>query len=78
MAREMRNEETHRAPMNIPTELDAVWSTVAMHIMTAPKITAARRPSPSETYGEKGYAARHPMFCVRELDVSEERGGEEG
>ena len=49
--------------MNMPTECDAVWRTVAMHMMVAPKITAARRPRPSDMYGENGYAARHPMFC---------------
>ncbi len=54
---------TYRAPMNIPTELEAVWRTVAMHMITAPKTTAVRRPRPSDMYGEKGYAARHPMFC---------------
>lgn len=57
------NTDTHRAPMNMPTELDAVWMMVAMHITTAPNSTAVRRPSPSDMYGENGYAARQPMFC---------------
>ena len=62
--KEGRTGRTYRAPMNMPTECDAVWRTVAMHMMVAPKITAARRPRPSDMYGENGYAARHPMFCV--------------
>ncbi len=49
--------------MNIPTECDAVWITVATHMIVAPRMTAARRPSPSDTYGENGYAATEPMFC---------------
>lgn len=48
--------------MNIPTECDAVWITVATHMIVAPRMTAARRPSPSDTYGENGYAATEPMF----------------
>ena len=48
--------------MNMPTECDAVCRTVAMHMIVAPKMTAARRPRPSDMYGENGYAARHPMF----------------
>lgn len=51
-----------RAPMNIPTECDAVCSTVAITISVAPKSTAMRRPRPSVRYAEKGYAARQPMF----------------
>ena len=36
-----------------------------MHMIVAPKMTAARRPRPSDMYGENGYAARHPMFCTK-------------
>ena len=49
--------------MNIPTEWEAVWTIVATIMMDAPITIAGRRPSPSERYGEKGYAARAPMFC---------------
>ena len=55
---------TYRAPMNIPTEWEVVWRMVATIMIDAPKAIAGRRPSPSVTYGEKGYAARAPMFCV--------------
>ena len=37
----------YRAPMNIPTELEAVWRTVATTKMDAPKAIVGRRPSPS-------------------------------
>ncbi len=67
----------YRAPMNMPTECDAVWRTVATHITTAPKTTAVRRPRPSDMYGENGYAARHPMFYVRRFSVQDSHAGPE-
>ena len=39
----------YRAPMNIPTELEAVWRMVATIMMDEPMMIAGRRPSPSET-----------------------------
>ena len=45
----VRDEATYRAPMNMPTDLDAVCRTVAPHMMTAPSKTAVRRPKPSAT-----------------------------
>lgn len=50
--------------MNMFTEWEAVWMMVAAHMMEAPRMTAARRPRPSVTYGEKGYAAKQPMFWM--------------
>ena len=52
----------YRAPMNMPTELEAVCNAMAAHIMRAPKNTVGRRPIPSEMYGANGYAAREPIF----------------
>ena len=39
--------------------------TVAITMIVAPRRTAVRRPTPSVTYGEKGYAERLPMFWCR-------------
>jgi hypothetical protein len=38
----------YRAPMNIPTEWEAVWTMVATIMMDAPIAIAGRRPRPSE------------------------------
>jgi hypothetical protein len=43
-----------RAPMNMPTDCDAVCRTQAMIMMTAPIQTVRLRPMPSERYGAKG------------------------
>ena len=40
---------THRAPMNMPTVLDAACSAVAPHMITAPINMAARLPNMSLT-----------------------------
>ena len=39
--------KAYRAPMNIPTELEAVWRMVATIMMNDPMPIAGRRPSPS-------------------------------
>lgn len=49
--------------MNMFTEFDALCSAVATSMIMAPRRMAVRRPKPSVTYGEKGYAQRQPMFC---------------
>lgn len=56
-------DHAYRAPMNIPTDWDAVWMAAAMVMIMAPKRTVYLRPIPSDRYGAKGYAAREPMFC---------------
>jgi hypothetical protein len=43
-----------RAPMNMPTDWDAVWRTVAMIMMMAPMKTVFLRPMPSDKYGATG------------------------
>lgn len=51
--------------MNIPTDWDAVWTAVAMHMIAAPNQSARRRPIPSDKYGANGYPASAPMFYIR-------------
>lgn len=52
---------TDRAPMNMLTDWEAVWTTVAIIIMDAPKKTDRRLPRPSARYGAKGRAQTAPM-----------------
>lgn len=59
----------YRAPINIPTDCEAVWTTVAITMIKAPMNTVGFRPMPSERYGAKGYPARAPIF-YRSLDFN--------
>jgi hypothetical protein len=43
-------QKDYRAPMNIPTDWEAVWTAVAMHMIKAPKNTVGLRPIPSAIY----------------------------
>lgn len=55
----------NRAPMNIPTDCEAVWRTVAATMMRAPMNTVSLRPTPSLMYGIIGRVAMEPMFWYR-------------
>ena len=48
--------------MNRPKELEIVCRIVAITMMAAPMKIAVRRPRPSVTYGEMGYAQSEPIF----------------
>jgi hypothetical protein len=45
---------SYLAPMNIPTDWEAVWMAVAIHMMVAPMKMVPLRPIPSDRYGAKG------------------------
>jgi hypothetical protein len=47
-------QQNYREPMNIPTDWEAVWTAVAMHMIKAPKNTVGLQPIPSAIYGAKG------------------------
>lgn len=63
--------EIYRAPMNIFTDIEAVWMAVPAHIIKAPVNTVGRRPIPSDKYGAKGYAERLPMF-YKQVKITQE------